>query len=153
VGARTKSATVIVHLQFAATSDTFSVRVRESDFRVDILNAVRFDGQGRVAAFGEDQPGEGWTQKPIYDPLRFQPALTSGAAYYYTSRALKHMKRGWRRLLDGYEWELTLPGYEELSAEARRDFERNLSALASLQAYTINGRRKLLPLLLFRLYH
>jgi hypothetical protein len=70
----------------------------------------------------------------------------------HESRAQAHEAR-LAELTGQLRWDLTLPGYEELSPEARRDFERNLSALASLQAYTINGRRKRLRLYLFRLYN
>jgi hypothetical protein len=139
-------------MQFAATQDRFSIRVRETDFSVDMPNAIRFNADGRVAGFGEDNPREGWTEKRIYDAIDFEPSLLDAATYYYTKRAQGHMKRRWRQLFDGYEWDLILPGYEQLSAEVRREYERGLMASPSLRAYTINGRRARLPLFLFRLY-
>ncbi|HEY8786943.1 MAG TPA: hypothetical protein VIN63_10755 [Candidatus Limnocylindria bacterium] len=144
---------MIIHMQFAATRDRFSVRVLESEFKVDMPNAIRFDNDGRVVGFGEDEPHAGWTEKPIYDSARFEPHLLGATTYLYLKRALKRMKRrGWHELFDGYEWDLTLPGYEQIPEQVRREYERNLKALPSLRAFTINGRRtRLLPFVL-RIY-
>src|SRR2546423_8351815 len=74
MGQRTRTSTVIIHIQFAATHDRFSIRVRESEFRVDMPNAARFNAEGLLAGFGEDEPQAGWTERPIYDPPRLRMA-------------------------------------------------------------------------------
>ncbi len=68
MGQRTRTCAVIIHIHFAATHDRFSIRVRESEFRVDMPNAARFNAEGLLAGFGEDEPQAGWTERPIYDP-------------------------------------------------------------------------------------
>src|SRR5438132_12010610 len=72
MGERTRTCAVIIHIQFAATEDRFSIRVRESAFKVDMPNAVRFNADGLLAGFGEDEPQAGWTQKPILRPPPFR---------------------------------------------------------------------------------
>jgi len=151
MGERTRTCAVIIHIQFAATEDRFSIRVRESAFKVDMPNAVRFNADGLLAGFGEDEPQAGWTQKPIYDPLHFERRLLGAATFLYTKRISRSMKRGWRALFDGYEWDLTLPAYDEIPLDARRDYERALSAWFPMHAFVINGNRTRLPPYIFRL--
>jgi hypothetical protein len=62
---------VIIHIQFVATRDLFLIRVRESDFSLDMPNAARFNAEGLLAGFGGDEPHPGWTERPIYDAPTF----------------------------------------------------------------------------------
>ena len=142
---------MIIHVQFAATHDRFSIRVRESEFRVDMPNAARFNAGGLLVGFGEDEAQAGWTEKPIYDPHNFDRRLLGAATFLYTKRISRYMKRGWRAVFDGYEWDLTLPGYEEIPLEARRDYERALRAWFPMHAFAINGNRTRLPPYILRL--
>ncbi len=151
MGQRTRTCAVIIHIHFAATHDRFSIRVRESEFRVDMPNAARFNAEGLLAGFGEDEPQAGWTERPIYDPINFERQLLGAATLLYTVRISRHMKRGWRQLFDGYEWDLTLPAYEDIPLEARRDYEKALSAWRPMHAFAINGNRTSLPPYIFRL--
>ena len=151
MGQRTRTSTVIIHIQFAATHDRFSIRVRESEFRVDMPNAARFIAEGLLAGFGEDEPQAGWTERPIYDPLDFEWQLLKAATQLYSVRISRQMNRGWRGLFDGYDWDLTLPAYEGIPVETRREYEKALRSWFPIHAFAINGNRKSLPPYLLRL--
>jgi len=151
MGERTRTCVVIIHIQFAATHDRFSIRVRESEFEVDMPNAARFNADGLLAGFGEDEPQPGWTERPIYDPLHFDRWALGAATLFYTDRISRRMQRGWHALFDGYEWDLTLPAYEGIPIDARSDYEKALRAWFPMHAFAINGNRTRLPPYIFRL--
>ena len=128
MGERTRTCVVIIHIQFAATHDRFSIRVRESEFEVDMPNAARFNADGLLAGFGEDEPQPGWTERPIYDPLHFDRWVLGAATLFYTDRISRR-----------------------IPLEARSDYEKALRAWFPMHAFAINGNRTRLPPYIFRL--
>src|SRR5437762_13775191 len=100
MGERTRTCAVIIHIQFAAPEDRFSIRVRESEVRVDMPNAALFNADGQLAGFGEDEPHAGWTERPICDPLHLERRLLGAATFIHSTRISRDCKRGRRALLD-----------------------------------------------------
>ena len=148
---------MILTFEFRADPDRWRVRVAETGFIRDEPNRMAFNARGHVVSLGNHprtEIGEDAARAaPIYHVVGFDPVLTAGAVYFYTTLAHQEVRRGlghFLDLFDRFDLILALPGYSEIAAGLRVAFEKELYEMAFVRSYSINGRKRRLPWNLFR---
>jgi len=146
---------VILQIEFRADAERWRVRVVETGYTRDGPNQMGFNARGQVASIGghPDIGTKAVRVVSIYDAQTFDPARTAFIVWYFTKLAHQDLRRGLAHLLDlfdRFDLIFELPGYSEIAADLRRKFEHDLYAMTSVRSYSINGRKRRLPLTVLR---